>query len=93
MCVIISEKLLTGADVRIPIFVNYLFNILVFFWYYFGNVLFIWGAPWAPEGLSFASLRNPFGSLGLTWASLALPHGWVSLALPLLPPRATVLGE
>ena len=32
LCVIISEKLLTGADVRIPIFVNYLFNILVLFW-------------------------------------------------------------
>ena len=76
VCVIISEKLLTGADVRIPMFVNYLFNILVFFWYYFGNVLFIWGAPCAPKGPSCVSLWrlgqllwNPLGSpaeLGMT---------------------------
>ena len=43
-----------------------------------GFLLGAFGAPWAPKGLSLASLWLPFGSLGTPWGHLGhlgLPRG------------------
>ena len=43
-----------------------------------GLLLGAFGAPWAPQGLSLASLCLPFGSLGTPWdhlGHLGLPSG------------------
>ena len=43
-----------------------------------GVLLGAFGAPWAPEGVSLASLWPPFGSLGTPWdhlGHLRLPSG------------------
>ena len=43
-----------------------------------GFLLGAFGAPWAPKGLSLASLWPPFGSLGTPWGHLGhlgLPRG------------------
>ena len=77
-CVTISEKLLTGADVRIPMFVNYLLNILVFF----GTILVTFCSFGGHLGLQRGSpLRHfgiplaPLGPLGAHWALTTLLVG------------------